>query len=138
YSRTNVKLDFKVIPILDFEVAFDPFTPVNTELIYGEILATFINVTNTGNVLDRYDIEVFGLDEDLFFLYEPVNSTNQLHTGVHAVYSTVIGFQIPHYEITMPGPRDFTIKVSSYTDRTITKIFTCSIVITEYHLIYFE
>jgi len=137
YSRTNIRLDYEVIPIIDFEVVFDPFKPVNTELNYGEVLATFINITNTGNVLDRYDVEVIGLDEDLFFLYEPVNSTNQLHTAVHAIYSTVIGFQIPYYEITMPGTRQFSIKVSSYTDPTVTKTIACSIVITEYHLIYF-
>ena len=137
YSRTNIKLDYKVIPIFDFEVVFDPFKPVNTELNYDEILVSYINVTNIGNVLDRYDVEVIGLYKDLFFLHEPVNSTNQLHTGVHAVYSTVIGFQIPYWEITMPGTRLFSIKVSSLTDPTVIKTFACSILITEYHLISF-
>lgn len=131
-ARTNVILDYKVISIIDFDVIFDPFKPEGNELKYDEIIASYINITNTGNIIDSYDIEVGGLDGDLYFLYKPDIFVRSLTT-----YSAVIGFLIPYYEIIPPGLKEFTIKISSVTDLSVFKVFDCSIDITEYHKMYF-
>jgi len=133
-ARTNIILDYNVITIIDFDVLFDPFKPDATELEYDEFIACYINVTNTGNVYDSYNIDVNGIDPDVYFLYTP----GAFYVGSLATYSSVIGFQIPYYKIIPPGLIEFTVQISSVTDPSVMKVFDCSIDIKQYHLIYFE
>lgn len=132
-ARKNAYLKYNVLPIIDFDVLFDPAKPDGDELYYDEIIAYFINITNEGNLADSYDVEVIDLSPDLYFLYEPGITIRPL-----AMYSSLIGFQIPYYQIIMPGINEFTIRVSSVTDPSVFKIYDCSIDIKEYHLIHFE
>ena len=64
-ARINAFLPYKVLEIVDFKVVFDPGKPEGEELNYDSILFYYINISNTGNILDSYDIEVDGLEEDV-------------------------------------------------------------------------
>ncbi|MFX0139198.1 MAG: hypothetical protein ACFFDN_36490, partial [Candidatus Hodarchaeota archaeon] len=132
-ARTNAYLKYEILPVIDFDVVFDPAKPDGDELYYDEVITSLINITNIGNVADNYDIEVIDLSEDLYFLYVPDIPIRPL-----AMHSSLIGFQIPYYQITPPGIDEFTIRVSSITDPSVFKIFDCSIEIMEYHMIHFE
>ncbi len=133
-ARTNIILDYNVITIVDFDVIFDPFKPDETELEYDDLIACYINITNTGNVYDTYSIDVNNIDPDIYFLYTP----GAFYVGSLATYSAVIGFQIPYYKIIYPGLIEFTVEISSVTDPSVIKVFDCSIDIKQYHMIYFE
>jgi hypothetical protein len=122
-ARSNIILDYNVITIIDFDVLFDPFKPDGTELEYDEFIACYINVTNTGNVYDTYNINVNGIDPDVYILYTP----GEFYVGSLATYSSVIRFQIPYYKIIYPGLIEFTVEISSFTDPSVIKVFDCSI-----------
>ncbi|MFX0010327.1 MAG: hypothetical protein ACFE9R_08435, partial [Candidatus Hermodarchaeota archaeon] len=138
-ARINPLLNYKILEVIDFDVAFDPERPDNQELIYETALPYFINVTNLGNTLDSYDIVVNGLEDSLYTLFVPQyeGSSSKFYVRPKKIYSALIVFQIPYFEIILPGLREFEIIVSSSTDPTVLKTFDCSIEITQYHRIYF-
>jgi len=139
-ARINAFLPYKVLEIVDFNVIFDPGKPEGEELNFDAILLYYINISNTGNIVDSYDIEVDGLENNLYSLFVPYyNATvSRISVRPHAMYSALIVFQIPYFAITLPGMREFEINVTSVTDPTVKKTFDCSIEINEYHRIYFD
>ncbi|MFW9969078.1 MAG: hypothetical protein ACFFDF_02680 [Candidatus Odinarchaeota archaeon] len=138
-ARINPLLHYKIMEIVDFEVVFDPEQPDETELEYNTPLLYFINVTNKGNIIDSYNIEIEGLESSLTNLFIPYydEGAPRIYVRPNTMYSALLVIQIPYYEIIFPGMREFTIKVSSETDSSVLRVFDCSIEVSEYHKLYF-
>jgi len=127
-NRKDIKLDYTITPIYDFQVVFDPLIPSPENLDYGPYLYHYINVTNIGNIFDNYHVEVLGLDSDLYMLYKP-----DLTTAATEMDSSMIVFQIPYYKIVSVGDNPYTIRVSSISDPSIVKDYNFILHIDEYH-----
>ncbi|MFX1568650.1 MAG: hypothetical protein ACFFCV_09810 [Promethearchaeota archaeon] len=127
-ARTNAYLDYEIVPLIDFEVSFDPILLEGLDVDGGGYLPYFINVTNTGNLFDKYTVEILDLDQDLFDLYLPIISAYPLRRN-----SSLIVFYIPWGKIVFPGQINFKIKVSSHADPSLIKMFNCILDIQEYH-----
>ena len=126
--RSNLYLDYEIVPLIDFEVTFDPILLEGLDVGGEGYLPYLINVTNTGNLYDKYTVEIMDLDQDLFDLYKPILSTYPLR-----INSSLIVFYIPWGKIVFPGEIYFNIKVSSEADPNLIKMFNCILDIQEYH-----
>ena len=127
-NRKDIKLDYTIAPIIDFQVTFDPLIPTPENLDYGLYIYHYINVTNIGNIFDYYHVEVLGLDSDLYVLYKP-----DLTTAATEMDSSLIVFQIPYWKIVSVGDNPYTIRVSSVTDPSVVKDYNFILHIDEYH-----
>jgi hypothetical protein len=127
-NRKDIKLDYTITPIFDFQVIFDPLIPAPENLEYGVYNYHYINVTNIGNIFDNYHVEVIGLDSDLYVLYKP-----DLTTAATETDSSLIVFQIPYWKIVPLGDNPYTIRVSSVTDPSVVKDYNFVLHIDEYH-----
>lgn len=128
FIRSNVNLDYEIIPLIGFKVDFDPILIEGLDLGGDDYLAYFINVTNTGNLHDNYTVEILNLDIDLYDLYKSALSAYPLRMD-----SSLIVFYIPWGKIVFPGEIYFNIKVSSHADPNLIKMFNCILDIQEYH-----
>ena len=126
--RSNLYLDYEIVPLIDFEVTFDPILLEGLDVGGEGYLPYLINVTNTGNLFDKYTVVILDLDKDLFDLYLPILSAYPLRRN-----SSLIVFYIPWGKIVLPGEIDFKIKVSSHADPSLIKTFNCILDIQEYH-----
>ena len=127
-NRKDIKLDYTITPIYEFQTVFDPLIPIPENLDYGLYLYHYINVTNIGNIFDNYHVEVLGLDSDLFELYKP-----DLTTAATEMDSSMIVFLIPNYKIVSFGDNPYTIRISSVSDPSIVKDYNFILHIDEYH-----
>lgn len=126
--RSNLYLDYEIVPLIDFEVTFDPILLEGLDVGGEGYLPYLINVTNTGNLYDKYTVEILDLDQHLFDLYQPILTAYPLRRN-----SSLIVFYIPWGKIIIPGEIYFKIKVRSEADPNLIKMFNCILDIQEYH-----
>ena len=126
--RSNLYLDYEIIPRIDFDVTFDPILIEGLDLGGDGYLPYYINVTNIGNEFDNYRVEIINLDEVLYDLYKP-----ELFAYPSRKDSALVVFYIPWGKIVLPGEIYFKINVSSEADPSLVEIFDCILDIQEYH-----
>ncbi len=116
-AKSITTLHYKILEVPQFDAILNPSVSETIVLVPYDVFRVAINISNTGNCLDNYTIEISGLNTDLYLLH-----TSGAEAAPRSLISAgLIEFRIQPAMIstTPPGLIPFVIRVISVKDPTV-------------------